>query len=150
MAILATDRSTTLPELLADTRGKCPRERSRGARREAFSRLDALSQQVMQALAIYTSPVPPVAVDYLLQPFERAIDSVPVLSRLVNMSFVRRDAGHYYVHQVDRDYALHRIALGDPRRTAPPSRCRSPSTRCATAAPTTSSRSAPREKPGAP
>ena len=117
VAILATDRSTTLPELLADTRGM-PENVVEALVGEAFSRLDALSQQVMQALAIYTSPVPPVAVDYLLQPFERAIDSVPVLSRLVNMSFVRRDAGHYYVHQVDRDYALHRIALGDPRDRA--------------------------------
>ena len=60
----------------------------------------------MQALAIYPVPVPPVAVDYLLQPFQPAIDGAPVLSRLVNMHFVRRDAGRYYLHQVDRDYAL--------------------------------------------
>jgi tetratricopeptide (TPR) repeat protein len=118
VAILAADRSTTLPELLADTRGM-PENVVEPLVGEAFSRLDALSQQVMQALAIYTSPVPPVAVDYLLQPFEPAIDSAPVLSRLVNMSFVRRDAGQYYVHQVDRDYALHRIALGDPRDRDP-------------------------------
>ena len=114
VAILATDRSTTLSELLADTRGM-PENVVEALVGEAFSRLDALSQHVMQALSIYTSPVPPVAVDYLLQPFEPAIDSAPVLSRLVNMSFVRRDAGQYYMHQVDRDYALHRIALGDPR-----------------------------------
>ncbi len=30
------------------------------------------------------------------------------------MQFVRRDAGRYYLHQVDRDYALSRIAEGDP------------------------------------
>jgi len=37
-----------------------------------------------------------------------------VLSRLVNMQFVHRDAGRYYLHQVDRDYALSRIAKGGP------------------------------------
>ena len=30
------------------------------------------------------------------------------------MQFARRDAGRYYLHQVDRDYALSRIAEGDP------------------------------------
>jgi tetratricopeptide (TPR) repeat protein len=37
-----------------------------------------------------------------------------VLGRLVNMAFVRRDAGRYYLHQVDRDYALARIPAGEP------------------------------------
>jgi tetratricopeptide (TPR) repeat protein len=59
-------------------------------------------------------PVPPVAVDYLLQPYQPAIDAAPVLGRLVNMQFVRREAGRYYLHQVDRDYALARLPDGDP------------------------------------
>lgn len=69
-------------------------------------------QQVIPALAVYAAPVPPVAADYLLQPFQPAIDSSPVLSRLVNRHFARRGAGQYYLHQVDRDYALGRIPLG--------------------------------------
>ena len=77
---------------------------------EAFSRLDPTAQRVMQALATYRYPVPPAAVDYLLQPHVPGMDSGRVLSRLVNMQFVRRDAGRYYLHQVDRDYALSRIA----------------------------------------
>ena len=81
---------------------------------EAFSRLDPLAQQVMQALAIYPVPVPPVAVDYLLQPYQPAIDAAPVLGRLVNMQFVRREAGRYYLHQVDRDYALAACPAGEP------------------------------------
>jgi len=81
---------------------------------EAFNRLDPLAQQVMQALAIYGLPVPPVAVDYLLHPYLLAVDSAPILGRLVNMQFVRRDAGRYYLHQVDRDYALSRIPPGQP------------------------------------
>ena len=116
---------------------------------EAFSRLDPLAQQVMQALAVFPVPVPAVAVDYLLQPYRAAIDAAPVLGRLVNMAFVRRDAGRYYLHQVDRDYALARIPAGEPadRDTDPP-----PFTqrRCGTAARTTSRSPAPPGRPGKP
>ena len=114
-AILAADRNTTLPELLAET-GELPGNVVEVLVGEAFSRLDAPAQQVMQALAIYTVPVPPVAVDYLLQPHRPAVDAAPVLSRLVNMQFVRREAGRYHLHQVDRDYALSRVPAGRPGR----------------------------------
>jgi tetratricopeptide (TPR) repeat protein len=110
-AILAADRDTTLPELLAETAG-LPDNVVEVLVGQAFSRLDPLAQQVMQALAIFTVPVPPVAVDYLLQPHRPAVDAAPVLSRLVNMQFVRREAGRYHLHQVDRDYALSKIPPG--------------------------------------
>ena len=64
---------------------------------EAFSRLDPMAKQVMQALAVYAFPVPPAAVDYLLQPYLPGVDSTPVLRRLVNMQFARREAGNYYL-----------------------------------------------------
>jgi tetratricopeptide (TPR) repeat protein len=112
-AILAADRGTTLPELLDQTAG-LPGNVVQALVGEAFSRLDPLAQQVMQALAVYPVPVPPVAVDFLLQPYQSAIDAVPVLGRLVNMQFVRREAGRYYLHQVDRDYALARLPGGEP------------------------------------
>jgi len=110
--ILVGDRDTTLQELLADAE-QMPDNVVEALVGEAFNRLDPLAQQVMHALAIYREPVPAVAVDYLLQPF-RPVDSQPVLSRLVNMRFVRRDAGRYYLHQVDLDYALQRIVEGEP------------------------------------
>jgi tetratricopeptide (TPR) repeat protein len=113
VAILNADRDTSLPELLAET-VSLPGDVVEELVGEAFNRLDPLAQQVMQALAVYGLPVPPVAVDYMLEPFLVAVDSAPVLSRLVNMQFVRRDAGRYYLHQVDRDYALSRIPEGQP------------------------------------
>ncbi len=113
VAILAADRSTTLPGLLADAE-RMPENVVEVLVGEMFSRLDVLGQQVMQALAIYEVPVPPVAVDYLLRFFQPVIDSAPVLSRLVNMSIVRGDAGRYYLHPVDRGYALGRMADGKP------------------------------------
>ena len=113
-AILAADRDASLPGLLTAAQNVLPEEIVEVLVGEAFDRLDPLGQQVMQALAIYAAPVPPVAIDYLLQPFQPAIDSSPVLSRLVNMHFARRDAGRYYLHQVDRDYAFGRIPPGQP------------------------------------
>ena len=56
----------------------------------------------------------PKAVDYLLQPYRVDIDSSKTLGRLVNMQFVRGEAGRFYLHQVDRDYALSRVVKGDP------------------------------------
>jgi tetratricopeptide (TPR) repeat protein len=112
-AILSADRGTTLPELLDQTAG-LPGNVVQALVGEAFSRLDPLAQQVMEAVAVYPVPVPPVAIDYLLQPYQPAIDAAPVLGRLVNMQFVRREAGRYYLHQVDRDYALSRLPEGEP------------------------------------
>lgn len=112
-AILAADRNTTLDELIAQTE-RLPDNVVHELVGDAFNRLDPLAQQVMQALAIYPVPVPAVAVDYLLQPYISAVNAGPVLGRLVNMQFARRDAGLYYLHQVDRDYALDRLPIGRP------------------------------------
>ena len=113
-AILATDRSTTLEEVLADTKRLLPEQVVEALVGEAFSRLDPLAQQVMQALAALAAPVPEAAVDYVLQPHVPGIDSAPVLRRLVNMRFARRDAGRFHLHQVDRGYAMDRIPAGTP------------------------------------
>jgi hypothetical protein len=112
--ILSVDRDTSLQELLHDTRKLLPENVVEVLVGEAFNRLDPAAQQVMQALAIYGTRVPAVAVDYLLQAYVVGVHSAPILSRLVNMQFVRRDAGRYYLHQVDRDYALTRIPEGRP------------------------------------
>lgn len=111
-AILAADRDASLPSLLTAAGTVLPEKIVEVLVGEAFERLDPLGQQVMQALAIYAAPVPSVAVDYLLQPLQPAIDSGPILVRLVNMHFARRDVGRYYLHQVDRDYALSHIPPG--------------------------------------
>jgi tetratricopeptide (TPR) repeat protein len=112
--ILSADRDTSLPEILADTKRLLPEKVVTVLVGEAFNRLDPIAQRVMQALATYRYPVPPAAVDYLLQPYVPGVDSAPVLSRLVNMQFVRRETGRYYLHQIDHDYALGRTPEGEP------------------------------------
>lgn len=108
-AILSADRSTDLPEVLKDAAQQLPENVVQALVGEAFNRLDATPQKVMQALAVYGRPVAPVAVDFLLQPFLPGVDSALVLNRLVNMQFVRKEAGRYYLHPVDSAYALNRI-----------------------------------------
>ncbi len=121
-AILAVDRSTSLEEALAEAESLLPESVVEALVGEAFSRLDTLAQQVMQALATLAAPVPEAAVDYLLQPYAPDINSAPVLRRLVTMRFARREAGRFHLHQVDRSYALERLAQGEPadRETAAP------------------------------
>jgi tetratricopeptide (TPR) repeat protein len=112
--ILSADRDTSLQEILDNTKRLLPEKVVAVLVGEAFNRLDPTAQRVMQALAIYRYPVPSAAVDYLLQPYVLGVDSGPVLRRLVNMQFVRRDAGRYYLHQIDRDYADSRIPDVEP------------------------------------
>lgn len=108
--ILIADRDTTLPEILNSTTSVLPDNVVDSLVGEAFSRLDSQAQQVICALAIFGRPVPPVGVDYLLEPVVSAVDSAPVLSRLVSMHFVRKEDRRYYLHPIDRAYALDRLA----------------------------------------
>ena len=111
--ILSADRDTSLHEILDDTKGLLPQKVVEVLVGEAFSRLDPPAQMAMQALAVYGHPVTPAAVDYLLQPHLSGVNSAPVLNRLVNMQFARKEAGRYYLHHVDQDYALSRVPLGE-------------------------------------
>jgi tetratricopeptide (TPR) repeat protein len=117
-AILSADRDASLRDVLDDTKNLLPENVVRELVGEAFSRLDPPAQQVMQALAVYGRPVPPAAVDFLLQPCQTGVDSAPVLKRLVNMHFARREAGRYYLHPVDRAYALSREPPNEFTRSA--------------------------------
>ncbi|MFM8174396.1 MAG: tetratricopeptide repeat protein, partial [Pirellulaceae bacterium] len=105
---------TTLLDVLRDTQRLLPENVVEVLVGEAFNRLDRPAQQVMQALAIYGRPVPPVAVDFLLAPHVPGIDSAPLLNRLLNMQLVRKEGGRFYLHPIDRDYALGRVEEGEP------------------------------------
>jgi tetratricopeptide (TPR) repeat protein len=114
-AILSADRNTSLREVLDDTKDLLPENVVEALVGEAFNRLDPVAQMVMQALAIYSYPVTTAAVDYLLLPHRTGgVNSAAVLGRLVNMQFARKEAGkRYYLHPVDRAYALSRVPEGE-------------------------------------
>ncbi|MGW6194816.1 tetratricopeptide repeat protein [Kribbella sp. NPDC055110] len=108
-AILASDPSLTVADLLENTRGITSDEVVEVLVGEAYEGLDPLAQRVMQALSVYPTAVSAVAVDYLLQPYNPTINSAPILTRLVRSELVRHDSGQYYLHPVDCDYAISRI-----------------------------------------
>ena len=83
---------------------------------DTFKHFDPLTQQVMQALAIYGRSVSSVAVDFLIQPYVPGLSSSePILHRLVNLMFVRKQGRQYSLHRVDQQYVLHSIPPGNPR-----------------------------------
>lgn len=108
--ILSADRYTSLEEVLSNP---MPEDVVKALVGEAFNRLDPTAQKVMEALAVYERPITSAAIDYLLQPYLSGINSAPVLNRLVNMQFVRKEGSRYYQHAVDRTYALLRIPKGE-------------------------------------
>jgi tetratricopeptide (TPR) repeat protein len=112
-AILSADRDTSLRDILDNTERVLPENVVKDLVGEAFSRLDPAAQRVMQALAVYGRPVTPAAIDYLLQPYLSSVNSAPVLNRLVNMHFARKEKGRYYLHPVDRAYAFSRVPKGE-------------------------------------
>jgi tetratricopeptide (TPR) repeat protein len=110
-ASLRADYHTTLQDLLPAEDAPLPELVVEKLVGEAFHRLDPAAQQVMEALAIYNRPVAPAAVDYLLQPHQPGSNSAAVLNRLANMHFARREAGKYWLHPVDGEYALRQIGV---------------------------------------
>jgi tetratricopeptide (TPR) repeat protein len=73
---------------------------------EAFSRLLPIDQRVMQAVATFGRPVSDTGVQYILADWAPYIDGHAVLQRLVALHFIRREGRSYYVHPIDRQYAL--------------------------------------------
>jgi tetratricopeptide (TPR) repeat protein len=105
-SILAADRDATMDELLSWNPGD---RVVRALVGEAFSRLSELDQRVMQALAVYGHPSSSTAVDFLLEPWFPFVDSALSLNTLVNMRMVRKEDRAYYLHPIDREYALSRL-----------------------------------------
>jgi hypothetical protein len=84
---------------------------------EAYQLLDTPGRQVMQALAVYPTPVSAVGVDFLLRPVNPTTDAAPILSRLVRRQLVRFHDQHYHLHPVDREYALSQLPPWSPGDT---------------------------------
>jgi tetratricopeptide (TPR) repeat protein len=112
-AILRIDRYSSAEELLIDGLPDTVVQKFVG---EAFSRLDAIRQKVIQTLAVFNRPVSSSAVDFALQFHVPGINSAPILERLVSMHFVRRETKRYFLHPADRDYSLSRIPKGNPEQ----------------------------------
>jgi tetratricopeptide (TPR) repeat protein len=113
-AILDGDRTLIPRDLLDRIRNLSENDVVQVLVGEAYDLLDAAGQQVMQALAVYSTPVSAVGVDFLLRPVTPTTDAAPILTRLVRRQLVRFQDRQYYLHPVDRDYARSQLAPGRP------------------------------------
>ena len=113
-AILDADASLTPRDLLDRIRSLPANQVVQVLVGEAYELQDVATQQVMQALAVYPTPVLAAGVDFLLRPVNPSIDTAPILARLVRRRLVRWHDGHYYLDPIDRDYARGQLPAGGP------------------------------------
>jgi tetratricopeptide (TPR) repeat protein len=116
-AILDADDTLTPQDLVDRTRHLPEDQVVEALIGDAYDLLHADAQQVMQALAVFPTPVSAVGVDFLLQPVNPTTDAAPILARLVRRQMVRFLDKRYHLHPVDRDYALGQIPAGTPGDT---------------------------------
>jgi len=78
---------------------------------ENYKRLDGDARRVIEALAVFRRPVPPLAVDYLLKPFAPGLDVPSVVRRLTrtNIASVDRATRTVTLHPIDQDYAYSQL-----------------------------------------
>ena len=78
---------------------------------ENYRRLDGNARRAIEALAVFERPVPPLAVDYLLEPFAPGLDVPSILRRLTRTHIVSVDraSGTVALHPIDRDYAYSQL-----------------------------------------
>ncbi len=78
---------------------------------ENYQRLDQDARRVIEALAVFRKPVPPLAVDYLLEPFAPGLDVPSIVWRLTrtNVVSVDRAAKTVTLHPIDQDYAYSQL-----------------------------------------
>jgi tetratricopeptide (TPR) repeat protein/pimeloyl-ACP methyl ester carboxylesterase len=111
--ILLADSNTTLDDLLQNNRQKLSLQVAEVLVGEAFDRQDSKNQYVLMALAIYGRPVSVAAVNELIRTHLPGVDSGSVLRSLVKLRLVLNKAGRYYLHPIDRFYALSKIPRGE-------------------------------------
>ena len=78
---------------------------------ENYKRLDDNARRVIEVLAVFKRPVPPLAVDYLLEPFAPGVDVPGIVRRLARTNFVSVDRATKTVtlHPIDQDYAYSQL-----------------------------------------
>jgi hypothetical protein len=78
-----------------------------------YKRLDQPSRRVIEALAIFGSPVPLVAVKYLLSPLYPGMPVEAIVANLTQTSMVRIDRADktFSLHPIERDYIYSQLPL---------------------------------------
>jgi len=109
VGILANDPFATLDEVLETFYEQ--EDVVQALIEENYKRLDWDARRVIEALAVFRKPVSPLAVDYLLEPFEPGLDVPGILRRLTRTNIVNVDRATKTVtlHPIDQDYAYSQL-----------------------------------------
>ncbi len=118
--ILANDPFATLAEVLEQFYEQ--EDVVQALIEENYKRLDGNARRVIEALAVFKRPVPPLAVDYLLEPFAPGLDVPNILRRLTRTNIVSIDRATKTVtlHPIDQDFAYSQLpeeGSGEPTCT---------------------------------
>ena len=79
--------------------------------REGYRRLDQDERRAIDALAVLGRPVPPVAVQFMLEPFVPGLNAEAVLRRLIHIHMVTLDraARTVALNAIDQDFAYREL-----------------------------------------
>ena len=123
VGVLLQEPGSSLTHLLDELERIPVRDVDRALLDRTFAELDRTEQRVVQALAAYGRPVQPSAVDFLLRPSVKGVDSGPVLQGLHDRRIVRHDQGYYFLPPAESARVLAGMPdgeLNDHRRPRPP------------------------------
>lgn len=109
VGILANDPFASLAEVLAQFYQQA--DVVQGLIEENYKRLDSQARRVVEVLAVFKRPMPPLAVDYLLEPFFLGLDVPGILRRLTrtNILTIDRATKTVVLHPIDQDYAYNQL-----------------------------------------
>lgn len=110
VSILANDRFISLEELLQSFYQRD--EVIADLASDVYKRLNDMSKKVMEALSVFSRPVPIIAIEFLLQPFMKEVNLSSVVSKLAQTYNVNinRDEKTIFLHPIDRDYIYNQLS----------------------------------------
>jgi hypothetical protein len=110
--VLAGDPTSSVADIVRQYQEMSPRRLADALVGQAIGVLDTVHRRVLESLAVFRSPVPAVAVEFLLQPYVPGLDSAPILDSLERQRLVTSRDGRYTVDATDRVQILERIPVG--------------------------------------
>jgi tetratricopeptide (TPR) repeat protein len=119
-AYMATNPWATPQKILSASSAALPEQVMEELVGRTFASLDILSQQTMQALAVYGRPVEPEAVDHLLRPYVGTVATEPTLQMLLRLHLIgaSEDGARFFLpHGSELEYIQHQIPATNDERS---------------------------------
>ena len=108
-AILNENSQMNITDIFGNSECNLPQRIVEVLAGEAFCGLDEYSQFMMQVLAIYERPVSIDAIKFIMNKYVSEINVENLLQGLVNNFLIKFNNYSYFLHNIDREYALSRL-----------------------------------------